>query len=187
MTSRPAPAPTARDLMRSCCASVSPAMPARLALERLLQLSCGCVALPVLEDGRVVGMLTETGCMRALLRTEEPSADELTVWDVMTVDVAVVRPSLSLLQLASMSLGPRRSTVLLVDVDGELLGQISRRDLLMHAAAIRDAVERRGDPSAPHRVQQGTPRHLAPTDGLSSGSVAAVQQRRSARRAVREG
>lgn len=129
--------PTARALMTRPV-TLTPDMPIIEAAERLLQHSIS--GAPVIdEEGRLLGLLSEFDCLRAVASAEYAmdghDAAE-TVADLMTRTCHTVPPDLDLFGVAHafVSLRVRKLPV----VDGEkLLGQISRRDTLRAAVKLR--------------------------------------------------
>jgi len=61
-----------RDVMTTRVHTVGPAQPVADAVALLLEHRVGC--LPVVEDGRLVGIVTETDCLRHLARALESDA-----------------------------------------------------------------------------------------------------------------
>ncbi|MFT6146428.1 MAG: CBS domain-containing protein [Myxococcota bacterium] len=93
----------------------------------------GC---PVVEGSKLVGVLSEKDCIRALIRAVHDQLPPQRVSDVMTSDVITVSPSTPLLSAAHLFLQHPFRRLPVVESGGRLLGQVSRRDLLKHAIQI---------------------------------------------------
>ena len=97
----------------------------------------GYSGMPVLdEQGALVGMISEHDCLRGILAgTYQGDLGEISVGDVMQTQVDRIEIGVSVVDAATrmIELGRRRLPV--VDRDGTLIGQISRRDLLRAVAA----------------------------------------------------
>jgi CBS domain-containing protein len=93
--------------------------------------------MPVLdEQGALVGMISEHDCLRGILSgTYQGDLGEISVGEVMQTQVDRIEIGVSVVDAATrmIELGRRRLPV--VDRDGTLIGQISRRDLLRAVAA----------------------------------------------------
>ena len=88
---------------------------------------------PVLADGRVVGLLHQRDLERAL----EHELGALHVRDIMQSGVISLHEDEELPALESALAPHGRSSVAVVDEAGQLLGMVSRGDLLRHRAAMR--------------------------------------------------
>jgi CBS domain-containing protein len=92
----------------------------------------GFSGAPVVEDGRVVGVLSELDCMKLLAANsfhQEAAAMSVTVSDLMSANVISIEPDTDLFAIAHTFIksGVRRLPVL----EGErLVGLVSRPDLL---------------------------------------------------------
>ena len=119
----------------------------------------GLPGLPVLEDGRLVGLLTETNLIAQEAEVETPSSigfldalfsidigrrfdDEMrevlatTVEGLMTTRVTTVLPEATLTQVATVMADRHINPVPVVDRDGRLIGIVSRRDVVRIVAAL---------------------------------------------------
>jgi CBS domain-containing protein len=128
----------ARDLMSSPVITVGPDTPIRAAAELLV--SHGYTAAPVMENGRVIGIVTEANLMRDRIHPEgwlcSPRWDKpnpRTVGDVMTGTPIGMSPDADLADVALLMLEANVRSVPVVD-DGALVGIISRRDVLRAVA-----------------------------------------------------
>jgi CBS domain-containing protein len=93
----------------------------------------GC---PVVEGKKLVGVLSEKDCIRALMRAVHDQLPPQQVSDVMTSEVITVSPGTPLLSAAHLFLQHPIRRLPVVDTGGRLLGQVSRRDLLRHAIQV---------------------------------------------------
>ncbi len=129
MTNR-APIPTAREIMTTQLVTLQPKMTVEDAIKTLLQHSIS--GAPVVdEDGKLLGVLSEFDCLRAIANEQfhEDHDESGVVEDLMTRGGETIGPEADLFQVAQtfVSLRVRRLPVL----DGDrLLGQVSRRDVL---------------------------------------------------------
>lgn len=126
------------DILRSkghAVATIEPEATVSALLARLAEGNYG--ALPVVQDGRLVGMVSERDVVRKL---HERGADLLgiAVSEIMTTVVATCRPDDSVSHLAEVMTN-RRVRHLPVVVDEELLGIVSIGDLVK---ARIDSLER---------------------------------------------
>jgi CBS domain-containing protein len=106
--------------------------------------------IPVLEDGRVVGIVTQRDLLAASLskalafdpqqrRTFMHSVD---VGEVMSRDVVTVGPDATLADAAALLLGRRIGCLPVVKPDGTLVGLVTETDLLRAAfLSDEDALE----------------------------------------------
>ncbi len=93
----------------------------------------GC---PVVVGKKLVGVLSEKDCIRALIRAVHDQLPPQQVSDVMTADVTTVSAGTPLLSAAHLFLQHPFRRLPVVDSGGRLLGQVSRRDLLKHAIQV---------------------------------------------------
>jgi CBS domain-containing protein len=122
----------ARDVMSSPVITVRPDMPVAAAAELLV--SHGYTAAPVVQDGHVIGIVTEANLMRGQIRPEGFSAmwdkpAPRTVREVMTAAPVGMSPDADLADVVSLMLETNVRSVPVID-DGALVGIISRRDVL---------------------------------------------------------
>ena len=93
----------------------------------------GC---PVVDGSRIVGVISEKDCIRALMRAVVDELPPSTVADVMSTELVTVNPSTTLLSAAHLFLEHPIRRLPVVDDRKRLLGQVSRRDLLAHAVKV---------------------------------------------------
>jgi CBS domain-containing protein len=84
---------------------------------------------PVLDGDRLVGVISEKDCMRFLLDGLMTHAPDATVASLMSKDVETITPDVSLLVIAEIFFSQPYRRLPVVE-DGQLVGQVSRRDVL---------------------------------------------------------
>jgi CBS domain-containing protein len=99
--------------------------------------SCG--AVPVVDSGKPLGILTERDVELALRRSDDTSQ---LVADIMTQGVLCVPPDATLAQVVSQFAEHGVGRLLVVDTDGQLLGIIARADLDPDVVIERPAADR---------------------------------------------
>ena len=119
--------PTVADFMASHLFTLSPDADIHDAVNFLLENRIS--GAPVVEGGRLVGMLSEKDCLRLLTVGAEHSAANGRVCDFMTKEVTTIRPDMNIYFAAGIFLQKPIRRIPVVD-EGVLLGQISRRDIL---------------------------------------------------------
>lgn len=130
--------PKARAIMTRSLVTLPPEMHAAEAAEILLKR--GISGAPVVDgNGHLLGLLSEYDCLRAVAAAEyEMDAHDVveTVADLMTEACHTISPDLDLFGLAHefVHLRVRRLPVI---EDGQLVGQVSRRDALRAALELR--------------------------------------------------
>lgn len=82
------------------------------------------------EKGRVVGFLSEQDCLSQMIESSYYREQVARVKDIMRTDVLSKKPYDSVLELAQQMLGNKPKIYPVVDDDGELVGSISRPDVL---------------------------------------------------------
>ncbi|GAA4542164.1 CBS domain-containing protein [Pseudonocardia xishanensis] len=135
---RPAPPetlddqPPVRALMSRRVVAIVPTAPLSTALQ--LMVAEGVRHLPVMEDGRCTGMVTETDVLRGLAARRGPwGTADLRVLDVVRTAPAVVE-STPVGAAATVMLQERTDAVLVVGADGGIAGIVTATDLV-HALA----------------------------------------------------
>ncbi len=94
---------------------------------------------PVVDaEGRLVGMLTEKDCLKALAGEAFDGLPEGHVHDYMTRNVETVTRTASLYDIVGRFLGKTYRKLPVVDDQGRVIGQVSRRDTLRVMESIRD-------------------------------------------------
>ena len=85
---------------------------------------------PVVDgSGKLMGMFSESDCLKGALQASYHSTEIGSVSEYMTLDLQTVSGDTSILDAAEIFLADHRRRLPVVD-DGKLVGQISRRDLL---------------------------------------------------------
>ena len=117
------------DFMTTHLATARPGMDL-LALVDLLLIQ-GISGAPVVDqDGKLVGMISEQDCLRKILVGTYQGDIGGRVEDAMTSPVETVKMGASIVEVAEQMLMTNRRRFPVVDLEGRLKGQISRRDLL---------------------------------------------------------
>jgi CBS domain-containing membrane protein/CBS domain-containing protein len=120
---------TVGDFMTRELVTVKPADDLALA-ESILRLG-GIRHLPVVEDGRLAGLVTQ----RDLLRSAAVRSHRSTLaGDIMVRDVVTARPSTSLVEAARIMLGRKFGCLPVVEENGRLVGIITESDFVRFAA-----------------------------------------------------
>jgi CBS domain-containing protein len=124
----------ARDVMSSPVITVRPDTP--VAAAAALLVSHGYTAAPVVENGRLIGFVTEANLMRGQIPQEGWPPPELwgkpvpgTVGEVMTGTPLGMPPAADLTDVVWLMLETNVRSMPVVD-DGALVGIVSRRDVL---------------------------------------------------------
>ena len=113
-----------RDVMTEAAITDAPSDNLRTAAERMWREQTG--SLLVVEDGRLIGIITERDVLRAVALGADP--DRSTVDEAMTVDVFTVAPDMQL-HVAAREMAARWIRHLPVLEAGRLLGVVSMRDI----------------------------------------------------------
>lgn len=102
-------------------------------------------AFPVVEDGKMVGIVTKFDFLKAFSFTTQqmlPHYDALmqtTVGQVMTANVVDVRPDTPMTRALQLMLGLRARSLPVQDEAGALVGMLSRQDVVR---ALHDSVRK---------------------------------------------
>lgn len=131
----------AEDIMTHKLVTVRPDMRVFEAVKILLDRRIS--GAPVVEDGKLVGMLSEKDCIQALMRAVHDRLPPSLVGDVMSRELLTVDPQTSLLTVAHIFMTNPVRRLPVVDERGRLVGQISRRDLLAAAVDIFEGASTR--------------------------------------------
>ncbi len=120
--------PKVRDLMDRDFVTLRPRMEIGEAINLLMDKRITGAAV-VGEDGEAIGLLSEGDCVNTLLRGAYDCQPSGVVADFMSKDFETITPEATIFELAeAFSRVSRRR--LLVEEEGRLIGQITRRDLL---------------------------------------------------------
>ncbi len=141
----------ARDVMRARDRLVvmTPSMDIDRAISLLLKHRIS--GAPVVERDRLVGVLSERDCLKLLANTamyDWPSGPD-TVGAYMTRGPKVVSPDTDIITIAGLFMSNRFRRVPVIGLGGDLVGQISRRDVLRGIKEMRTVTPNFPDYRAP--------------------------------------
>jgi len=129
--------PTAADIMDRSELTFTQDLDIGTAMRKMLRAKLN--GAPVVDsDGRLCGMLTEKDCLTALVRQAMDGAPGASVGDYMTTSVDTVAPTTQLLDITHLFLSRPFRKVPVVDSDGRVVGQVSRRDVLRAIDSAKD-------------------------------------------------
>jgi predicted transcriptional regulator len=127
--------PTVFEFMDRTLDTLSPGMDIYDAVEFLLDHRV--TGAPVVDArGKLVGILTEKNCLRLL--TQDEGASEGHVEDYMDREFHVVPPEMDIYYAAGIFLKIPERRMPVIDAQGGLVGQVTRRDILR---VIRDLLQ----------------------------------------------
>ncbi len=128
---------TAADIMTRSVVTLSPDTDIYGAMQVLLKKKIS--GAPVVDrEGRLVGMLSEKDCLRVLAGEALDGLPEGKVSDYMTRSVESITPTTSIYDIVHGFLQVHFRRLPVVDQTGRVVGQISRRDVLVAIESIRD-------------------------------------------------
>ena len=128
---------TAAEIMTRSLITFTPETDVYTAMHTLLDKRIS--GAPVVDGhGKLVGVLSEKDCLRVLKAGAFDGLPEGRVGDYMSREVHTARPSTGLFDIVSFFLDRPYRRLPVVDDDGELVGQISRRDALRAIESIRE-------------------------------------------------
>lgn len=123
------PAVTAREMMVRNLITLSPTMDALEALDILLRNRIS--GAPVVnEDGRFIGVFSEKSCMRFVVSMAYDGMPSTEVVSLVDADPPTISEETDLLTIAQTFLTESCRRLPVLDKDGRLRGQISRRDVM---------------------------------------------------------
>jgi CBS-domain-containing membrane protein len=129
--------PTAADMMDRSELTITQELDIGTAMHEMLRAKL--TGAPVVDaEGRLCGMLTEKDCLAALVRQAMDGAPGASVRDYMTSPVESVTPETQLLDITRLFLNRPFRKLPVVDSDGRVLGQVSRRDILRSIDSAKD-------------------------------------------------
>lgn len=139
----------AKDVMTTNVISVDVETTVREACQLLLEK--GITGLPVVnQEGQLVGMITEFGLMEAL---HNPNIRNDPIRDTMTRDVLTVDENEPIVHVVSLFLLHRIRRLPVVrnaDMDGRIVGMISRRDLMRIIVDSKEEITDAPPPTEAH-------------------------------------
>jgi CBS domain-containing protein len=99
----------------------------------------GISGAPVVDGkGNLMGILSELDCLKVMTAGAFEGLPEGKVADYMTCPATTVRPEASILDVIMIFTKNPIRRIPVMDSEGQLLGQISRRDVLVAIESIRD-------------------------------------------------
>jgi CBS domain-containing protein len=129
--------PTAADIMDRSEMTLTKELDIGIAMHKMLRAKLN--GAPVIDsEGRLCGMLTEKDCLTALVREAVDGEPGATVRDYMTSSVHSVAPTAQLLDITHLFLSHPFRKLPVVDSDGRVVGQVSRRDILRAIDSAKD-------------------------------------------------
>ena len=123
------------DYMTQKLVTLAPDTPVDEAILELLEHRIS--GAPVLEHGRLVGVFSESDCLKEVLHAGYHNMRSGLVRDYMSTQIETINAGESIISAAETFLNHKRRRLPVVDADGQLVGQISRRDVLRAIADIR--------------------------------------------------
>ncbi len=130
---------TVADIMARSEATLGPESDIYDALERLLKRRL--TGAPVVDDqGMLLGMLTERDCLKVMVDGALDGLPRGKVSDYMTSPAESITPTASLYDVAHVFLTRSYRKLPVVDRDGRVIGQVSRRDILVAIESARDSL-----------------------------------------------
>jgi CBS domain-containing protein len=128
---------TASSIMARSEATLAPDTDIYDALARLLKAKL--TGAPVVDHtGRLLGMLTERDCLKVLVGGALDGLPSGKVSDYMTTPAESIGPTASLFDIAHIFLTRSFRKLPVVDGEGLVIGQVSRRDMLAAIESSRD-------------------------------------------------
>jgi CBS domain-containing protein len=138
-----------RDVMTSAIKTVAPDATAQEAANFMLSAETG--SIPVCEDNRVVGMITDRDI--AVRGVAEGTGPDCTVRDLMSSDVICARDTDDVLAVAQRMSDAQVRRLPVVDADERIVGMVSLGDLSREAQsnAAATALEGVSQPGGQHQ------------------------------------
>lgn len=96
---------------------------------------------PVVQDGKLVGIFSESDCLKEALQAGYHNTGSGKVSDYMSHEVTTISDDDSIISAAEIFLNQKRRRLPVLDASGKLVGQISRRDVLRAMIAIKGRQE----------------------------------------------
>ncbi len=118
-----------RDIMAKILITFTPETNALTAIQTLLKNKIS--GAPVVDaDDNLVGILSEKDCMRTIMESSYHDEMGALVSELMSSDVETINEDASIFDVAGKFLNSRFRRFPVMDSDDQLVGQISRRDIL---------------------------------------------------------
>ena len=128
---------TAADFMTRSEMTLSPELDIYEALRRLIKRKL--TGAPVVDQaGVLIGMLTEKDCLKVLISGAMDGVPGGRVSDYMSAPVESIPPSAALYDVVQLFLTRSFRKLPVVDTEGRVIGQVSRRDALIAIESIAD-------------------------------------------------
>lgn len=128
---------TAADIMTRKLIILSPKTDIYEAIHILVKK--GISGAPVVdEDGKLMGMLSEYDCLKVMTSGAFEGLPEGKVADYMTCPVTTIKPEASIFDVVTTFIRNPIRRLPVMDGKGQLLGQISRRDVLVAIESMHD-------------------------------------------------
>ena len=128
---------TAADIMTKKVVTLSSDTDVYAAMRTLLKKKIS--GAPVVDgDGAIVGVLSEKDCLKVVTAEAFDGVPKGMVASYMTRTVETIEPSASIFDVVNRFLQNHFRRLPVVDRDGRLLGQVSRRDVLAAIESMRD-------------------------------------------------
>lgn len=124
------------DYMARSLVTLAPDMPVDRAIAILLEQRIS--GAPVVEQGRLVGVFSESDCLKELLQAGYHGMGSGQVRQHMSTEIESIGDQDSIISAAEIFLNRKRRRLPVVDAQGALVGQISRRDVLRAINDIRN-------------------------------------------------
>ena len=151
---------TAAEVMSPLVVTLSPDDDIYDAMHTLLKKKISCA--PVLDDQRrLVGILSEKDCLRILSAEAFDGMPQGTVAGYMTGPVETLMPHTSVYDIVHRFLERAFHQMPVVDGEGNVLGQVSRRDVLRAIESMRDNSYLYGTADVSLPLDEGTGVHSA--------------------------
>jgi len=131
------PSKTAGEIMSPLVVTLSPDKNIYEAMHTLLKKRTSCA--PVIDaERRLVGILSEKDCLRILSAEAFEGMPQATVAGYMTAPVETLAPETSVYDIVHRFLERAFHQMPVVDGKGDVVGQVSRRDVLRAIESMRD-------------------------------------------------
>lgn len=129
--------PTAADIMTRKLIILSPEMDIYEAINILIKK--GISGAPVVDgEGNLMGILSEYDCLKVVTAGAYEGFPEGKVADYMTCPATTIKPGANLFDVVAQFMKNPIRRIPVMDEKGQLLGQISRRDVLVGIQSMRD-------------------------------------------------